>query len=333
MVKATTSKRSIRHVYGQTLVELGERDERIVVVDADMAPGTMTYMFRERFPERFFDVGITEQNLVNVGAGFALGGHIPFVNTFAYLLALRAAEQVRTSVCYARANVKIAAGYGGVSGGMDGASHCAITDLAVVRSLPNLVVISVSDGVTTQGATIAAAEHDGPVYFRLSRATVSDIHSEDFEFHIGQGVTLRPGSDVTLVGTGVILRRCMEGAKELTGQGIDARVLELHTLKPIDQELLLQAAEETGAIVTVEEHTIIGGLGAAVCEALADAYPVPIVRVGINDVFGETGPHEALLDRLGLGVQNIVSAANQALRLRDRQASSISVQGGSSYSG
>ena len=317
---AATGKRSVRHVYGETLVELGERDERIVVVDADMAPGTMTYMFRERFPERFFDVGIAEQNLVNIGVGFALGGHIPFVNTFAYLLALRAAEQVRTCVCYANTNVKIAAGYGGVSGGMDGASHCAITDLAVVRSLPNLVVISVSDGVTTRGATIAAAEYDGPVYLRLSRATVPDIHSEDFEFHIGRGVTLRPGDDLTLVGTGVILGRCLEAAEKLAGQGIDARVLELHTLKPIDQELLLQAAEETGAIVTVEEHNIVGGLGAAVCEALADACPVPIVRVGINDVFGETGPHEALLDRLGLGVQNIVSGANRVLRLREGQA-------------
>jgi transketolase len=270
---AATGKRSVRHVYGETLVELGERDERIVVIDADMAPGTMTYMFRERFPERFFDVGIAEQNLVNIGVGFALGGHIPFVNTFAYLLALRAAEQVRTCVCYANTNVKIAAGYGGVSGGMDGASHCAVTDLAVVRGLPNLVVISVSDGVTTRGATIAAAEYD--------------------------------------------VGRCLEAAEKLAGQGIDARVLELHTLKPIDQELLLQAAEETGAIVTVEEHNIVGGLGAAVCEALAAVCPVPIVRVGINDVFGETGPHEALLDRLGLGVQNIVTGANQVLSLRE----------------
>jgi len=315
---ATTEKRSVRHVYGETLVELGERDERVVVVDADMAPGTMTYMFRDRFPERFFDVGIAEQNLVNVGVGFALGGHIPFVNTFAYLLALRAAEQVRTSVCWSNTNVKIAAGYGGVSGAMDGASHCAVTDLAVVRSLPNLVVISVSDGVTTHGATIAVAEYDGPIYLRLSRATVPDIHPEDLKFRIGQGVTLRPGNDFTLVGTGVILGRCLQAAEELASQGIDARVLELHTLKPIDRELLRQAAEETGAIVTVEEHNIIGGLGAAVCEALADACPVPIVRVGINDVFGETGPHEALLDRLGLGVQDIVSAARRAIQLRER---------------
>jgi transketolase len=317
-VRPTTAKRSIRHVYGETLVELGERDERVVVVDADMSPGTMTYMFQARFPERFFDVGIAEQNLVNVGVGFALGGHIPFVNTFAYLLALRAAEQVRTCVCYTKTNVKLAAGYGGVSGAMDGASHCAVTDLAVVRSFPNLVVISVSDGTTTRGATIAAAEYDGPVYIRLSRATTADIHAEDFEFHIGQGVTLRPGSDVTLVGTGVILRRCLEAAEELAKQGIDARVLELHTLKPVDKELLRQAAEETGAIVTVEEHNIVGGLGAAVCEATADVWPVPVIMVGINDVFGETGPHEALLDRFGLGVQNILSAARQAIQLRDR---------------
>ena len=312
---ATTDRRSIRHVYGETLVALGERDERIVVIDADMAPGTMTFMFRERFPERFFDVGIAEQNLVGIGAGFALGGHIPFINTFAYLLALRAAEQVRSCVCYARTNVKIAAGYGGVSGAMDGASHCATMDLAVVRSLPNLVVLSVSDGVTTHAATIAAAEYDGPVYLRLSRATVPDVHPEGFEFRIGQGVTLRPGGDVTLVCTGVILGRCLAAAEELASQGVDARVLEIHTLKPMDRELLRQAAEETGVIVTVEEHNIVGGLGAAVLEALADTCPVPVVRVGIKDVFGETGPHEALLDKLGLGVQDIVSAVNRALRL------------------
>jgi len=309
-----TDKRSIRWVYGETLVELGEGDDRIVVVDADMAPGTFTYMFRDRFPNRFFDVGITEQNLVDVGVGFALGGHIPFVNTFAFLLALRAAEQVRTCVCYARTNVKIAAGYGGVSGAMDGATHCAVTDLAVVRSFPNLVVISVSDGVTTREATIAAAEYDGPVYLRLSRAMVPDIHSKDFEFRIGRGVTLRPGGDLTLVGTGVILGRCLQAAEELAGQGIDARVLEIHTLKPIDGEILRRAAEETGLIVTVEEHNVIGGLGSAVCETLADVCPVPIVRVGINDVFGETGPHEALLDWLGLGVQDIVSAATRGIR-------------------
>ena len=313
----TTEERSIRHVYGETLIELGEQDDRIVVVDADMASGTMTDMFQNRFPERFFDVGIAEQNLVNVGAGLALGGHIPFVNTFAFLLALRAAEQVRTCVCYARTNVKIAAGYGGVSGAMDGASHCAIMDLAVVRSLPNLVVISVSEGVTTHGATVAATKYDGPVYIRLSRATLPDIHPEDFAFIIGQGVTLRPGKDVTLVGTGVILTRCLRAAEELAGQGIEARVLEIHTLKPIDRDLLIQAASETGAMVTVEEHNIVGGLGAAVCETLADTCPVPVVRVGINDVFGEIGPHDALLDRLGLAVQDIVTGAMQALELRD----------------
>ena len=317
---AMADKRSIRQVYGETLVELGDRDDRIVVVDADMAPGTFTHMFRERFPSRFFDVGIAEQNLVDVGAGFALGGHIPFVNTFAFVLALRAAEQVRTSVCWAQTNVKIAAGYGGVSGGMDGASHCATNDLAVVRSLPNMAVMSVSDGITTRGATLAAAEHEGPVYIRLSRATVSDIHPADFEFRMGEGVTLRPGGDVTLVGTGIILRRCLAAAQELVGQGIDARIIEIHTLKPLDRDLLRRAAEETGAIVTVEEHNVIGGLGGAVCEILAEACPVPIVRVGINDVFGETGPHEALLDRLGLGVQNIVSGANRVLRLREGQA-------------
>jgi transketolase len=308
--------RSVRDTYGEALAELGKRDERVVVVDADMAPGTMTVEFRDRFPERFFDVGIAEQNLVDVGAGLALGGLIPFVNTFAFLIALRAAEQVRTSVCYAVTNVKLAAGYGGVSGAMDGATHCAVMDLAVMRSLPNLVVLSVSDGVTARQATMAAAEYEGPVYLRLSRAMVADLHPEDMEFRIGQAVTLRGGSDVTLVGTGVILGRCLEAAEELAGQGIDARVIEVHTLKPIDRDLLVQAARETRAIVTVEEHSIIGGLGSAVCETLNDVCPVPVVRVGFADVFGETGPHEALLDRLGLGVTDIISAVKRVLSLR-----------------
>lgn len=315
-MNAAPETRRLRDVYGEALVELGERDGRVVVVDADMASGTMTCGFQSRYPERFFDVGIAEQNLVNVGAGLALGGHIPFVNTFAFLIALRAAEQVRTSVCWANTNVKLAAGYGGVSGAMDGASHCAVMDMAVMRALPNLVVLSVSDGVSARAATLAAAEHEGPVYLRLSRAAVPDVHAADFDFRIGEGVILRAGTDVTLVATGPVLGRCLQVAGELSAEGIDTRVIEIHTLKPIDREILVQAAAETGVIVTVEEHSVIGGLGTAVCEALADACPVPVVRVGFCDVFGETGPYEDLLDRMGLSLADISAAVRQALALR-----------------
>jgi len=313
---ATQTPKRIRDVYGETLMELGERDERVVAVDADMASGTMTCGFQRRFPERFFDVGIAEQNLVNVGAGLALGGHIPFVNTFAFLIALRAAEQVRTSVCWANTNVKLAAGYGGVSGGMDGASHCAVMDLAVMRSLPKLVVLSVSDGISARAATLAAAEYEGPVYLRLSRAAAPDVHPANFQFRIGEGVSLRAGNDVTLVSTGPVLSRCLQVAEELVRDGIDARVIEIHTLKPLDKELLVRAACETGAIVTVEEHSIIGGLGSAVCEALAGTRPVPVVRVGFRDVFGETGPYEDLLGLAGLDLPGISAAVRQALELR-----------------
>jgi len=310
----------IRVAYGETLAELGVREPRLVVIDADMAPGTMTCLFRDKHPSRFFDVGIAEQNLVNVGVGLALGGQIPFVNTFAYLLALRAAEQVRSCICYARTNVKIGAGYGGVSGAMDGASHAAVTDLAVVRAFPNLIVTSLSDGVSTRAATLAAAAYDGPVYLRLSRADVPDIHPPDFEFRFGRGVTLREGNDVTIVGTGPLLGRCLKAVDALAGRGIHARLIEIHTLKPLDVELLARAAAETGALVTVEEHSIIGGLGAAVCEGLAETRPAPVVRVGFRDVFPETGPWEVLLDKFGMGVEDIVAAADRAIALRRQGA-------------
>lgn len=308
----------IRVAYGKALVELGEKDPNVVVLDADMASGTQTHFFRDRFPERFFDVGIAEQNLMNVAAGMTRGGKIPFVNTFAYLLVLRAAEMLRTMVCYGKMNVKVAGGYGGLSGGMDGATHHAITDLAVTRAFPNLVVMIASDAVTARLGTFAAAEHQGPVYWRLSRAALPTVHDSDFRFVIGKGVTLRDGRDITLIGTGAMVGRCLEAALALHREGISARVLEIHTLKPLDRQLIVQAAYETGAVVTAEEHVVIGGLGSAVAEVLVENCPVPMERVGLLDTFAETGPWDEVMERYCMAVPDVVAAARKVLGRRSQ---------------
>jgi transketolase len=305
--------RSMRQAYGEALVELGAANPNVVVLDADVSASTQTWMFREKYPQRFFNVGVAEANMVDVAVGLALAGKIPFANTFAFLIALRAAEQVRTCVAYARTNVKLVGSYGGLSDAFDGPTHHSICDLAVLRSLPNMTVVVAADAVEMKKAVSAVAEHDGPVYLRVSRAEVPVIFDERHEVHIGQGVTLREGGDVTLIGTGIMVGRCLEAAKVLGREGVDARVIEIHTLKPIDEGLIVQAAQETGAIVTAEEHTIIGGLGAAVAEVLGSQCPVPILRVGLADTFAETGPYEALLDRYGMGVTHIVANAKEAV--------------------
>jgi transketolase len=305
--------RSMRQAYGEALVELGAANPNVVVLDADVSASTQTWMFREKYPQRFFNVGVAEANMVDVAVGLALAGKIPFANTFAFLIALRAAEQVRTCVAYARTNVKLVGSYGGLSDAFDGPTHHSICDLAVLRSLPNMTVVVAADAVEMKKAVSAVAEHDGPVYLRVSRAEVPVIFDERHEVHIGQGVTLREGGDVTLIGTGIMVGRCLEAAKVLGREGMDARAIEIHTLKPIDEGLIVQAAQETGAIVTAEEHTIIGGLGAAVAEVLGSQCPVPILRVGLADTFAETGPYEALLDRYGMGVTHIVANAKEAV--------------------
>jgi transketolase len=305
--------RSMRQAYGEALVELGAANPNVVVLDADVSASTQTWMFREKYPQRFFNVGVAEANMVDVAVGLALAGKIPFANTFAFLIALRAAEQVRTCVAYARTNVKLVGSYGGLSDAFDGPTHHSICDLAVLRSLPNMTVVVAADAVEMKKAVSAVAEHDGPVYLRVSRAEVPVIFDERHEVHIGQGVTLWEGGDVTLIGTGIMVGRCLEAAKVLGREGVDARVIEIHTLKPIDEGLIVQAAQETGAIVTAEEHTIIGGLGAAVAEVLGSQCPVPILRVGLADTFAETGPYEALLDRYGMGVTHIVANAKEAV--------------------
>jgi transketolase len=309
----TTQSKQLRATYGEALVELGAADNRVVVVDADMAEGTMTGGFKERFPERFFDVGVAEQNLMGVGAGLSLAGWIPFVNTFAWLLVLRAGDPLRTLVSYARTNVKVVAGYGGFSGPMDGATHQSIMDLAVVRALPDMTVVVASDHHQVRSLLPLVADLEGPVYLRLSRAEVVDVHDESTRFEIGKATPLRSGGMVTLISNGPILGRVLDAADRLEESGIQASVLEVHTLKPLDHEAILAEAGRTRAVVTVEEHNIIGGLGSAVAELLAENLPVPLRRVGIKDRYGETGPYEKLLDLYGMGVQDIVAAAEEVV--------------------
>jgi len=313
-----TEKLSMRIAYGQALADYGEINPDVVVLDADVSASTQTHYFAARFPDRFFNVGVAEAGMVDVAVGFALGGKIPFANTFASLISLRAAEQVRTCVAYARTNVKLAAAYSGLSDSKDGPTHHSVFDLAVMRAMPNITVVVVADATEARKLVPAVAEYDGPVYLRLSRAEVPVIFDDDHVVKIGQGVTLREGKDVTLIGTGIMVGRCLEAGNLFADEGIQARVLELHTLKPLDEALIVQAAEETGAIVTAEEHTIIGGLGGAVAEVLSTRCPVPIMRVGIPDTFTESGPYEPLLDRYGMGVTDIVTAARQAIACKSR---------------
>lgn len=309
----------MRRAYGEALVELGDVNPDVVVLDADVSASTQTWMFAERYPRRFFNLGVAEANMINVAVGLALGGKIPFVNTFAFLISLRAAEQVRTCVAYAKTNVKLAAGYSGLSDSFDGPTHHAICDLAVMRSLPNMAVVVAADSVEVRKAVPVVAEYDGPVYLRISRAEVPVIFSEDHVLEIGKGVVLRDGDDVTLVGTGIMVARCMEASEVLEKRGVNAEVVEIHTLKPVDEDLLVAAARRTGAMVTAEEHSVIGGLGGAAAEALSCWYPVPIERVGIRDTFAETGPYFPLLDKYGLGVIDIVESAKRVMERRDKE--------------
>lgn len=307
---------SMRIAYGKALVELGNTYPDVMVLSADVSNSDHSYMFAEAFPERFVNVGIAEQCLVDVAVGLAYSGKIPFANTFAFLFATRALEMIRSHLCYGQANVKLMAAYGGISDSFDGPTHHSITDLAIMRSLPNMTVIVPSDPAGVQKLLPQVAEWPGPVFFRLNRNEVPVLFDDSYSPKIGQAVTVRPGNDVTLIGTGLMLSRCLEAADALAGEGVDARVLEVHTIKPLDVEAVLGAARETGALVTAEEHSIIGGLGGAVTEAVADAYPVPVKRVGIDDRFAETGPYADLLDRYGMSVGDIVGAARQAVDAR-----------------
>ena len=306
-----------RQAYGMALADYGDENPDVVVLDADVSSSTLTAYFAKRHPTRFFNLGVTEASMVDVGVGLALGGMIPFVNTFAALLTLRACEQIRTCVAYANTNVKLIGGYSGLSDFKDGPTHFAVNDMALMRAMPNMAVIAPADNMETAKMVRAIAEYDGPVYMRISRADVPDVFDESLDVQIGKGITVRPGSDVTLVSTGYMLGRCLQAAETLAGDGINARVLSLATIKPLDVDLVCQAAAETGAIVTAEDHTILGGLGSAVAETLAAHHPAPIEVVGLADTFAETGPDtELLMDAWGLSVGDIVRAARRVCERR-----------------
>lgn len=299
-------KIATRESYGNALAELGKKHEDLVVLDADLAEATKTGVFKKVFPERHIDCGIAECNMIGIAAGLAATGKVPFASSFAMFASGRAFEQVRNSVGYPHLNVKIAATHAGISVGEDGASHQCNEDLALMRVIPGMVVLCPSDDVEARAAVEAAYEYEGPVYLRFGRLAVPVINdSPDYRFEIGKGITLREGGDLTIVATGLCVSASLEAAEALKEEGIDARVINIHTIKPIDEELLLKAARETGKIVTVEEHSIIGGLGSAVSEVLSEHYPVPVHRIGIRDTFGESGPAQELLVKYGLDAEGI----------------------------
>lgn len=294
-------KIATRESYGNALVELGNEVDNLVVLDADLAEATKTGTFKKAFPDKHIDCGIAESNMMGIAAGIAATGKVPFVSSFAMFAAGRAFEQVRNSVGYPHLNVKIGATHAGISVGEDGASHQCNEDIALMRVIPGMVVINPSDDVEAKAAVKAAYAHEGPVYLRFGRLAVPVINDRpDYKFEIGKGVTLRDGKDITLVATGLCVSGALEAAEKLAADGIDARVINIHTIKPIDEELIVKAAEETGKIVTIEEHSIIGGLGGAVAEVLGEKCPTKMLRIGVEDTFGESGPAVQLLEKYGL---------------------------------
>ena len=314
---ADVIKCATRDAYGAALKELGARDD-ILVLDADLAKATKTITFKKEFPEKFIDCGIAEGNMMGIAAGLATTGYTVFASSFAMFAAGRAFEQVRNSIAYPNLNVKIGATHAGISVGEDGASHQCCEDIALMRSIPNMVIINPADDIEAKQAVIAAAEHDGPVYMRFGRLAVPRINAEDYKFELGKGVQLKDGNDVTIVASGLMVNEAVIAAEALKAEGIDARVINIHTIKPIDKDILVKAARETGAIVTAEEHSVIGGLGGAVAEVLAEEYPVPVVRLGVNDTFGKSGPALELLKIYGLDAENIAIKAKQALELKKK---------------
>lgn len=302
-----------REAYGQTLAALGAENPAIVVLDADLSKSTRTDLFAARFPERFFNVGIAEQNLMGTAAGLALAGKIPFASSFAVFATGRAFEQVRNSICHARLNVKIVASHAGITVGEDGASHQAVEDLALMRALPQMTVIVPADAVQTAQAVRAAAAYVGPVYLRLGRPAVAPVYDEDYRFVWGRADVLREGRDASIIACGIMVAQALEAAAILAQEGIEVTVVNMAMIKPLDTVTLLAAARRTGAVVTAEEHSIIGGLGSAVAEVLGEEYPVPLLRVGLPDVFGESGRPEELLAKYGLTASHLVKAVHQVL--------------------
>lgn len=306
-----------REAYGKALAEFGAKYEKLVVLDADLANATKTDLFKKAYPERHFDCGIAEANMTCVAAGLAASGFVPFASTFAMFASGRAFEQVRNSVGYPHLNVKIGATHAGITVGEDGASHQCNEDIALMRTIPGMVVINPSDAVEARAAVEAAINYYGPVYLRFGRMAVPVINDNpEYKFEIGKGILMKEGTDVTIVATGLLVEPALRASELLANEGISARVINIHTIKPLDEEIILSAAKETGAIVTAEEHSIIGGLGSAVSEYLAGTCPTPVVRLGINDEFGHSGPAKELVKVYGLTAENLVEKAKAALALK-----------------
>lgn len=302
-----------RDAYGDALKELGELNTNIVVLDADLSGSTKTGVFKKSYPDRFINVGIAEQNLIGTAAGLAAAGKVPFASTFAMFASGRAFEIIRNSVCYPNLNVKIAATHAGLTVGEDGATHQALEDISIMRSLPNMVVLNPADAVETRQCIKLAAEHNGPVYIRLGRSKTPVIFDESYKFEIGKGVELKEGSDIAIIATGIMVGKALEASEELAKLGINARVINISTIKPIDTDIIVKAAKETKGIVTVEEHSIIGGLGSAVAEVVVENHPTKVLRIGTMDKFGESGDGNDLLEKYGLTVENIVKKAKEIL--------------------
>ena len=312
---ADVKKVATRDSYGSALVELAAEHDDFVVFDADLAAATKTGKFKDAYPDRFFDAGIAEGNMIGMAAGVATTGRVAFASTFAMFAAGRAYEQVRNSVGYPHLNVKIGATHAGISVGEDGATHQCCEDIALMRAIPGMTVISPADDVEARAAVRAAYELDGPVYLRFGRLAVPVFNDpETYEFKLGKGVLLREGGDVTIVATGLMVASALEAAEALAASGVSAEVINVHTIKPLDADLIVESARRTGRVVTCEEHSVIGGLGSAVCDALAERYPVPVKKVGVNDVFGESGPAVDLLHKYGLDAEGIVSAVRDYVK-------------------
>lgn len=305
-------KIATRESYGNALKELAREHSNIVVMDADLAEATKTNIFKKEFPNRHFDCGIAEQNMLSAAAGLSTVGVVPFVSSFAMFAAGRAFEQIRNSIAYPKNNVKICATHAGISVGEDGASHQCCEDIALMRTLPNMVVMCPADDVEAKAAVKAAYEYEGPVYMRLGRLAVPVFNDEEnFEFQIGKGQVIHEGNDITIIANGLMVKEAMDAAKILEEKGIAARVINMCTIKPLDEELVLKAAKETGRIVTAEEHSIIGGLGEAVSSLLSEKYPTPVKRVGVNDTFGYSGPANDLLKEFGLSAEHLVEVVEE----------------------
>ncbi|MCC8135331.1 MAG: transketolase family protein [Ruminococcus sp.] len=308
-------KKATRESYGEALRDLANEYENLVVLDADLAAATKTGIFKKAYPERFFDCGIAEANMMGVAAGLASCGKIPFASTFAMFAAGRAFEIVRNSIGYPHLNVKIGATHAGISVGEDGATHQCNEDIALMRTIPGMTIINPCDDVEARAAVKAALDFNGPVYMRFGRLAVPVINDrETYKFELGKGVVMKDGSDVTIVATGLMVNEALEAAKALESEEISARVVNIHTIKPLDKELICKCARETGVIVTAEEHSVIGGLGSAVAEAVTECCPVPVVKIGVNDEFGYSGPAIELLKKFGLSAENIADKVKEAVK-------------------